>query len=75
MQTSLDAIRPGKQAVVIQVNTEDALRRRLRDFGLMPGTRVSCRYRSPWGDVTALSFRGAVLAVRTKDLRKILVEC
>ncbi|HIT33796.1 MAG TPA: ferrous iron transport protein A [Candidatus Faecousia intestinigallinarum] len=74
METSLDAIRPGKQAVVIQVNTEEALRRRLRDFGLVPGTKVSCRYRSPWGDVTALSLRGSVLAMRTKDLRKIRVR-
>lgn len=75
METSLDCIRPGVRAVVIQVNTDPALKHRLRDFGLVPGTAVRCRYRCPWGDVTALELRGSVLALRTKDLRKIRVRC
>ncbi len=75
METSLDRLRPGSRAVVIEVNTPPALTRRLRDFGLVPGTAVRCRYRSPWGKVTALSFRGAVLALRTTDLKKIRVTC
>lgn len=75
MQTSLDRIKPGMRAVVIKVGTEEALKQRLKDFGLVPGTAVCCRFRNPWGDVTALEFRGAVLALRTKDLRKIQVRC
>lgn len=75
METSLDCIRPGTRAVVVQVNTAPALRRRLRDFGLVPGTFVSCRYRCPWGDVAALELRGSVVALRTRDLRKIRVRC
>lgn len=75
METSLDCIRPGARAVVTKVNTDGALQSRLRDFGLVPGTTVCCRYRSPWGDVTALELRGSVLALRTRDLRKIQVQC
>lgn len=75
METSLDCIRPGVQAVITQVNTDAVLKERLRDFGLVPGTAVCCRYRCPWGDVTALELRGSVLALRTRDLRKIRVRC
>ena len=50
-----------------------ALRRRLAEFGLVPGTKVRCRYRSPDGGVTAIGLRGAVLALRTGDLRRITV--
>ncbi len=75
METSLNLLRPGMAAVVIQVNTDETLRRRLRDFGFVPGTKVHCRYRCPWGTVTALELRGAVLALRTKDLRGIRVRC
>lgn len=75
METSLDCIRPGVRAVVTKVNTDTALKKRLQDFGLVPGTAVRCRYRSPWGDVTALELRGSVLAMRTRDLRKIRVRC
>lgn len=75
MQTSLDHLRPGMRAVVVKVDAEDDLKQRLKDFGLVPGTAIRCRCRNPWGDVTALEFRGAVLALRTKDLRKIQVRC
>lgn len=74
METSLDCIRPGVRAVVTQIDVEPVLRRRLRDFGMIPGTVVCCRYRNPWGDVTALQLRGTVLALRTRDLRKIRVR-
>ena len=74
METGLDQVRPGAVAVVTQINTDPVLRRRLRNFGLVPGTVVRCRYRCPWGDLTALELRGSVLALRTRDLRKIRVR-
>lgn len=75
METSLDLLKPGKQGIVIAVCVEKNLRKRLQAFGLVPGTVVRCSYRNPWGDVTALNFRGSTLALRTVDLRKIRVRC
>lgn len=75
METGLDQLRPGARGVVIRLDTDAALTRKLKAFGLVPGTAVSCRYRCPWGDVTALELRGSVLALRTRDLRKIRVRC
>jgi Fe2+ transport system protein FeoA len=75
METGLDRLRPGMTAVVVRVDPEPGLRRRLRDFGMVPGPRISCRYRCPWGDMTALELRGSILALRTKDLSKIRVRC
>ena len=72
MQT-LDKICPGTEAVVGEMDVQDALGARLRDFGFVPGTKVCCRYRSPGGQVTALECRGTVIALRTRDLRKIQV--
>lgn len=74
METGLDRVRPGGVAVVTQVNVDPVLKHRLKAFGLVPGTKVCCRYRCPWGHVTALELRGSVLALRTKDLRKIRVR-
>lgn len=71
----LHALGPGMRGIVTRIDTDAALKRRLRDFGLVPGTAVHCRYRCPWGDVTALELRGSVLALRTRDLRKIRVRC
>ena len=75
VEMTLDCIRPGKRVVVVEVNTDAALKRRLKDFGLVPGISVCCRYRCPWGNLTALELRGSVLALRTRDLKKIRVRC
>ena len=71
MEITLDHLRPGMGATVVQIDTKDALRRRLKDFGFVPGTCVCCCYRSPHGDVSAIGFRGSVLALRRRDLARI----
>lgn len=75
MQISMDQMKLGQLGVVTHIDTDAHLRRRLADFGVVPGTQVACRYRSPGGSVTALEFRDTVLAMRTRDMRKIRVRC
>lgn len=75
MDTSLDCLRLGRTAVVTHIEVNAALGNRLRAFGLVPGTKVCCRYRSPCGSVTALEFRDTVVAMRTRDLCGIRVRC
>lgn len=75
MEIDLSKLAPGKSGVVTEIHTEDNLRARLYAFGFVPGTKVSCCYRSPEKKVTALSFRGTVVALRTRDLAKIRVRC
>ena len=74
MEIGLDRLPLGKQGRVICVDTDIHLKRRLRDFGFIPGTLVSGRYRTPDRSVTALEFRGTVVALRTRDMRNIRVE-
>lgn len=71
MEITLDKLKPEKMAVVTVVEAEKELTNRLRAFGLVPGTIVRCRYKTPCGGVTALELRGSVIALRTKDLEKI----
>lgn len=74
MEMTLDRLCPGREATVIRIATKEALRRRLADFGLIPGTTVQCHYRSPYADVAAIAFRGSVLALRTRDLQNMTGE-
>lgn len=74
MVLGLNEVRLGVWGKVSAVETPQELRLRLRDFGLVPGTRVCRRYCSPGGDVTAVELRGSVLALRTRDLGGIRVE-
>lgn len=70
---SLDQVCIDVWACVISVDTDLQLQLRLRDFGLVPGTRVRRRYASPGGDVVAIELRGSVLALRKSDLHGIRV--
>ena len=74
MEISLDRLEPGIQCTVVEIRSPEPLRSRLRQFGLVSGTTVSVRYRSPDGGVTALELLGTVVALRTHELRKIRVR-
>lgn len=74
MEIGLNRLTPGAQGIVTRIDGDLGPRSRLLELGLVPGTMVTCRYRSPGGFVTALEFRGTVLALRTRDLRRIRVD-
>ena len=73
MVLPLDQVCMSVWGSVIEVGTGDQLQQRLRDFGLIPGTRVRRRYASPAGDVVAIELRGSVIALRKRDLHHIRV--
>ncbi len=64
----------GQLATVQTLLSGGAMRRRLLDIGLIPGTQVLCIGRSPGGDPAAYRIRGAVIAIRDKDGAQIIVE-
>ena len=69
----LDEIAPGECAVVLDLQNEATMRRRLRDLGLTEGGLVECLGRSPLGDPAAYLIRGAVIAIRKIDAKQIRV--
>lgn len=71
---TLDRLERGIPAVVNALRTQGAMRRRLMDIGLTPGTEVCALYRSCSGDPTAYGFRGAVIALRREDAKSVLVR-
>jgi len=70
----LDQFRPGQSGVIVSVSGEGALRRRLLDMGLTPGTRVSVRKVAPFGDPLELVLRGYELTLRGEDARIIRMK-
>lgn len=71
MEIMLCDMKPGERVVVTKITDENSLKGRLREFGMVPGTELHCRYLSPGGDLAALELRGTVIAVRRKDLTGI----
>ncbi len=74
MRTRLCDISVGDCVCVSEVQSSCALRRRLRELGLVEGTAVECLGESPGGDPRAYFVRGTVLALRRQDAEGVLVE-
>ena len=72
-ELTLADVVPGQHAVVSSLLSGGDMRRRLLDIGLTPGTQVKCIGQSPLGDPSAFLIRGAVIALRRKDCRDILI--
>ena len=64
----------GKKAVVKSLTSEGTIRRRMLDLGLISDTVVEALQKSPSGDPTAYYIRGAVIALRSQEASKIIVE-
>lgn len=64
----------GHKAKVKMLTSDGTSRRRMLDLGLIIDTVVEALLKSPAGDPVAYHIRGAVIALRTEEAGKILVQ-
>ena len=70
----LSQLLPDEKCRVLSVNSKSEIRRRLLDMGLIPGTLVTCVFKSPWKDPSAYLIRGALVALRKEDADEIIIS-
>ena len=70
----LNLLPVGETGIVQKLLSDGTQRRRMLDLGLVDGTPVEALQKSPSGDPTAYFIRGAVIALRSEDAGKILIE-
>jgi len=71
---TLKDLKIGKSGLVLAVNGEKVLRRRLLEMGITPRTTVTVKKAAPMGDPIELLLRGYILSLRLEDAEKITVE-
>lgn len=64
----------GKKAKVKELTSNGSNRRRMLDLGLISDTVIEALQRSPSGEPVAYAIRGAVIALRSEEASKIIVE-
>ena len=70
-QTLVDLV-PGEQGIILRVGSDKgAVKRRLVDMGLTPGTEVMVRKVAPFGDPIEVNLRGYELSLRKEDAAQI----
>ena len=71
---TLDDLPIGKSGMISNVGGEGALRLRLLDMGLIPGTVVTLQKIAPMGDPIQIQVRGYSLTLRREDARRISLQ-
>ena len=72
---TLRQLYPGQSGMIVSVaNHSGAVKRRLVDMGLTPGTTVTVRKIAPLGDPIEVTLRGYELSLRKGDAENIVVE-
>ena len=71
---TLDQIKIGETCIIVKVNGEGRVRRRLFDMGVTPGLMVYVRKKAPLGDPIEITIRGYELTLRSVEANLIEVS-
>ncbi len=74
MVKTLDKFAIGESGVVIKVEGERKIKRRLYDMGITSGAEIYLRKKAPMGDPIELSVRSYELSLRLSEAKCITME-
>ena len=71
---TLDRLRLHQEGVIVAVEGEPILRRRLLEAGFVPDSPVRFLMATPFGDPLVFSLRGTQIALRQSDARHVRIR-
>ena len=74
MEQRLDELEPGRKARVVRVEGDAALRHRIMDMGLVPGTEVRLERSAPLADPISFRVRGFELSLRRSEAAVVRID-
>ena len=63
-----------KKGIIVNLNCNHSIKKRLLDLGLIPGTCITPVFISPLGEPTAFEFRNTIISIRNCDTSLIIVK-
>lgn len=70
----LNEMCPGETAVILSLDVEGGIRRRLIDLGFIDGTNIRCVLTGRHGESAAYLVRGTLIALRKEDAAHIRIR-
>ncbi|MDR2503393.1 MAG: ferrous iron transport protein A [Deltaproteobacteria bacterium] len=71
---SMRQMTKGQKAIIVGIEADGELGRRIRDMGLIPGAEVQVVGRAPLKDPVALRLKGFTLSLRDNEAGHITVR-
>lgn len=70
---TLEVLDIGEKAIVKGLERDSAVRRRLLDMGIVPGTKLEVTGKAPFGDPIEILVRGYKLTLRKEEAKAVLI--
>ena len=74
MEKRLNEFKPKERGVVLRIEGEGRIRRRLFDMGVAPGADIELRKLAPLGDPVEVNLRGYELTLRKSEAACVVME-
>ncbi len=74
MEKKLNEFSVGERGVVVRIEGEGQIRRRLFDMGVTPGAEILLRKLAPLGDPVEVSLRGYELSLRKAEAASVVMR-
>jgi len=73
-ETTLDTLRPGQKARIVQVQGDDGVAARIMEMGLIDGEEIELLGRAPLGDPLEFFVHGYRVSLRITEARRVAIE-
>ena len=74
MLKTMDEMVVGQTAIVVSVNGERRIKRRLFDMGITNNTEIYLRKKAPLGDPIEITLRGYELTLRKDEANMVVIK-
>lgn len=74
MQTSLNCVSVAKECIVVAIDGEKKIKRRLLDMGITTDSKIVVEKIAPMGDPIEIRLRGYKLTLRKDEAKNVVVE-
>ncbi len=72
--STLDGLKPGERARVLEVTGEDTIAVRLMEMGLLEGEEIELLGFAPLGDPLEIEVQGYRLSLRKREAQRVQIE-
>lgn len=71
---NLNGLKINEEAVIVSVNTDKDIKRRLMDIGFVKGEKVKLILKNFGDNMRAYKIKNTIMALRVKDSKNILIK-
>lgn len=70
---TLNNLNIDESAYIVESRIKSFNKQNITNLGVTEGSKITCLYKSPFGDPTAYEIKNVILAIRNEDSKNIII--